>query len=523
MNNTDNNLGQIEKLIDNAEPIDVCDSAYEQIFKDLQGGVIKNYGRRYSLYIFIQFDKSKIDDIKKWIKDEIATTVTSTFAQFEDTREFKKLRLEDPSFPGNLCKNFFLSYKGYCTLGFDLGRLNDIRSFPIFKRGMKGHWDYEYKLNNPRDAYWYNPPENWDVGKDEIHALILIAHNCLSELKDEANTIINKCETLGKVLACEAGYALRNESHKTIGPFGFVDGISQPLFLKHDYDSYRKEQGLDQWDPKASLSLILRKDPFGEPYGYGSYCVWQKLETNYGCFEQKVKGLSKKLGIDRERAGALVFGRFKDGTPLDLCDQPNQADRSASKNNFNYASDLYGSKCPVQAHIRKVNPREDKDEFGSPSSPEKRKRNRIFRASMTYFDEPTTQKTTKLNISQLCLNKLNYLDEISKQPWEDNIERISGLLFVCFQNDISNQFSRLQRRWADDRNFPRPSSDKKYLDPIIGHPATKGIEDEPAPQEWPKKCQDDENFVAYSFYGCVKDAGGEFFFVPSISSLKDLP
>ena len=123
--------------------------------------------------------------------------------------------------------------------------------------------------------------------------MISLTHDGLEELKNEAITIIGQCKKLGKVVACEAGHGLKDPNSNLVGPFGFADGISQPLFLKSDYDKYLTSQNIEQghpsaWDPKASLSLVLVKDPFvDEPYSFGSYCVWKKLETDYSRFKNK--------------------------------------------------------------------------------------------------------------------------------------------------------------------------------------------------------------------------------------------
>lgn len=521
-----NNLEQIEDLINNPDPIAADDPAYEQIFKDLQGRVIKNYGRQHSLYIFIQFDKNKINEVKQWIRAEIATNVTSTWGQLEDTKTYRA-RQQDSIYVGKLCQNFFLSDRGYLALGFNTANANNKGEKiddSLFKQGMRKHWEDTYLLNKNRDDYWYNPPERWDLGGNDdkqIHALMFLAHSSLEELKNEAKTIIDRGEKLGKIVACEVGSVFRDGNDKAIGPFGFADGISQPLFLKRDYDKYCQNQDIKQWNPFASLNLVLVKDPYGESYSYGSYCVFQKLETNYELFAEKIGELAEKIEGDRDRAEALVVGRFKDGTPIALAEQPNQNDKNPIANSFNYTDDLYGRKCPLHSHIRKVNPRQDRDDA---DLAEARKKNRIFRAGITYFDDPKAWQTQDLSVLQQCLNKLEYFNEISQQSLEKNIASISGLLFVCFQQSISEQFDRLQRKWADDSEFPREREDgkTKYLDPIIGHRFNRNRQEQsPEPQEWQKKWNGEE-FSRYLFDGCIKEKGGEFLFMPSISFLKSL-
>lgn len=530
MSNNDNNLNQYETLIDNPEPIDAADPAYEQIFKDLQGGMIKNYGRNYSLYIFIQFDKEKVEDVKQWIRDE-AKSVTSTWKQLEQTKiHNERMREQGSNASGELCKNFFLSYQGYKTLGFDPANQKhdeDKLEDTLFTDGMEKDWDNSYRLSdeNAKNFDWYNPPESWDIGGcNNIDALILLAHDCLEDIEKEASNIIDKCEEFGKIVGCEVGYVVRDSKDKTttkplsIGPFGFADGISQPLFLKSSYDKYCENHSIDLWNPKASLNLVLVKDPFGEPYSYGSYCVWQKLETNLKRFEQKVGELANKLKCDTERASALVIGRFKDGTPLAAFpDIPIQNDGSSIANNFNYADDFVGSKCPIHAHIRKVNPRKH-DEKKEPAQ----RKNRIFRAGITYFDVSDIPKEQQPSDSRLQLSlKIKYLNSLTNQSLEEKRTSISGLLFVCFQRSIKLQFSTIQKEWADDRKFPIQDDDI-YLDPVIGNPANNRFQKVPSsPQKWPKEWNK-ENFANYPFYGFIKNRGGEFFFAPSISFLKKL-
>ena len=519
-NNSDRDK-KTDELINNQKPVAGDEPAYEQIFKDLQGGVIKNYGRQYSLYIFIQFAENKVNEVKEWIRDEIASSVTSTQKQLKDTQTYREKKQENPNYSGELCKNFFLSAEGYSSLGFDLDEPNDGVEIDdtLFQRGMNQDWKDKYELDEPPDDYWYNPPEHWDFGgkdEDRVHALILLAHDDLPELKKEAKTATDKWEKLqlGKVVAYEAGYVLK-ENRQTIGPFGFADGISQPLFLKHDYERYRENNDITQWDPFASLNLVLVKDPFGESYSYGSYCVFQKLETNYELFEQKIGELAETLGSDRQRAGALVVGRFKDGTPIALLDRPNQ---NGDRHSFNYADDNNGSKCPIHAHIRQVNPRHDDE-----SQIEERRNNRIFRAGITYFNPPQIGQKDS-SIWQQYSNQLDYFHEVNQQSLTKNIASISGLLFVCFQKSISEQFSQLQREWADDSRFPREREDgeNKYLDPVIGHRFNRNRQKRsPDPQEWQKKWNGEQS-ANYLFDGCIQEKGGEFFFMPSISFLKNL-
>src|SRR5439155_488625 len=95
-----------------------------------------------------------------------------------------------------------------------------------------------------------------------------------------------------------------------------------------------------------------------------------KLEQHVRKFKEAEKALAKKLGLkseeDRERAGAMIVGRYEDGTPLTLSEEDKMIG-SAITNNFNYhetragLADDKGLRCPFHAHIRKSNPRREED------------------------------------------------------------------------------------------------------------------------------------------------------------------
>lgn len=60
----------------------------------------------------------------------------------------------------------------------------------------------------------------------------------------------------------------------------------------------------------------------------------------------------------------------------------------------------------------------------------------------------------------------------------DRPETGVGLLFMCYQSDISNQFAFIQKRWgANDRDFQVPGAG---FDPINGSGGTGAL----TPQKW---------------------------------------
>ena len=88
-----------------------------------------------------------------------------------------------------------------------------------------------------------------------------------------------------------------------------------------------------------------------------------------------------------------------------------------------------------------------------------------------------------------------------------------GLLFMCFQRSIANQFALMQKMWAGNPCFAKPATGS---DPIIGQ-RTPGARAEALqwPVEWGKPETKPVDFGRY-----VTLKGGEFFFAPSLRFLR---
>jgi deferrochelatase/peroxidase EfeB len=288
-----------------------------------------------------------------------------------------------------------------------------------------------------------------------------------------------------------------------------VDGRSQPIYFTTDLTK-KKEGDIDKWNPTESLKIVLVPDgAIKDAESFGSYFVFRKLEQDVRRFKMKEQELADALGLqehERERAGAMVVGRFEDGTPLAL----SQTDGfiPIKENNFTFEIDPEGMKCPFQAHIRKCNPRGDIErQFGEPEEQVERPR-RITRRGITYGE------------------RNRHPDAF--QGLEDLPTSGVGLLFMCFQSSIANQFAFMQRSWVNAEGFLRGNTG---LDPVIGQP--KGGGPTPIAQTWPVQWgpQPDPanpgntkppDKKPFSFEGFVTLKGGEFFFAPSMPFLKVL-
>ncbi|HEV8693890.1 MAG TPA: hypothetical protein VGQ93_06855, partial [Lysobacter sp.] len=270
--------------------------------------------------------------------------------------------------------------------------------------------------------------------------------------------------------------------------FGFTDGVSQPLFFATDLEKARMNGGLDAYDPSAPLCLALNKDPLGAVSGYGSYLVFRKLAQDVAGFRNQEAQLAQALGLSGDKAelaGAYIVGRFRDGTPVVQQPVPGWTNEP---NNFDFDADVDGMRCPFQAHIRKTNPRGDKlREFGL--APGEDRSRRIARRAVSY--------------GPLDLNP---------PPGAD-----VGLLFMCVQSSIVNQFEFMQAIWCNFTQFLRPDTG---LDPVIGQGVSGAA---PTPQPWPQTWGiRRDGTVSFDFSPCVTMRGGEYFFMPSVSFFQSL-
>ena len=92
---------------------------------------------------------------------------------------------------------------------------------------------------------------------------------------------------------------------------------------------------------------------------------------------------TSSIPAGRSMLAAKIVGRWRDGTPLVRSpDQPEPALAAdpAAINDFSYADDPDGLRCPIGAHIRRANPRDARGFFDGRLS----NRHRIIRRGRTY-------------------------------------------------------------------------------------------------------------------------------------------
>jgi len=442
--------------------------AFQNIASGLQGNILKSHGRDNAFHIFLKFkDKAKA---KKLLKKVIIPKIISAKQQKINSDAFK----QNPRKGFRRFLNFSLSHSGYNFLDIDSAKIPTDQSFRAGSKSQSG------SLNDPSILNWQTEfQEDW-------HAILIIANSSLKILNKLTNSLKKKFTNDIVDFHIEVGAGIRNEAGNHVEHFGYVDGISQPHLLNDKVNS--GSISTNNWNPTANLDLALVNDPGGTTTdSFGSYFIFRKLEQNVKKFREAEEKLAETLNISADFAGAQIVGRFRNGNPL-IPVEPPQPQSSGKMNDFNYSSDTQSaSKCPFHSHIRKTNPRGN----GGAESPESEKLHLFPRRGITFGIDFTKSK--------------------------NHPEKDVGLLFMAYNNNISNQFEFMQRNWANSKSFPfgKPNS-PHGIDPIIG----QGNDN--TGQNHFKTWGDDASIerIKPSIGGFVTMKGGEYFFTPSISFLK---
>ena len=441
-----------------------------EALKSLQGNILQGHGRDHSVQIFLRFTAPR-PTVKRWIARR-ARDITSAQQQLDEIAQYRQNGI-----PGRLFMSFFLSATGYTYLEIPAPKDSPSIREQSFVHGMKNP---PKLLNDP-------PKKKWDAGyRQNLHAMVLLADDDEILLQREAQRLLEEVKAHANICAVEWGRVMRNAQNYAVEHFGFVDGRSQPLFFENDIERERQQRdGTKVWPPGDGPNLVLVPDPNGRSeYDSGSYLVFRKLEQNVRGFKAYEKKLAQVLGLtgeDAKRAGALIMGRFEDGTPVVLQRTAGRSD--PVPNNFTYEDDPDGLKCPFQAHIRKVNPRQ-------------KGILRIVRRGITYDERQQEPKDTP-GLAELPSHGV-------------------GLLFMCYQRSIWEQFVYLQRELASQPNYPKEGTGS---DPVIGQPEEWEISQQKWPTQWGDPHKQPKPFT---FHGFVTLKGGEYFFAPSIHFLKSM-
>jgi deferrochelatase/peroxidase EfeB len=204
---------------------------------------------------------------------------------------------------------------------------------------------------------------------------------------------------------------------------------------------------------------------------------------------------SNKDKIDPELLAAKMCGRWRNGVPLALSpdsDSPESGLPPEQLNNFEYVNadgsgDPRGLRCPVGAHMRRINPR------GQP---------------VTGQGQPGGSNNTH----RLIRRGLPYGPVYDpKQPY-DGIER--GLLGYFINSSIENQYEFVLGHWVNDSEFAGSVRlSPKSKDPMIGT-------QDPAESIFVIPQSNGAPIKVTGFSSFVTTRAAAYCFLPSVTAIK---
>lgn len=271
-------------------------------------------------------------------------------------------------------------------------------------------------------------------------------------------------------------------------------------------------QQLDTFPRQAGPKHILGDQPGAMAPLWarnGSFLVFRRLHQDVPAFRRFVAAEAARLAdptMPANRIAALLVGRWPSGAPIirtSLVDDVSQA-TEPNINAFGFGddnealglpNDSRGRICPMAAHIRKVNPRDENTDQGSASASLIR---RVLRRGIPY-GPPLAPGV------------------------DDPVNTDRGLLFLSYQTSISQQFEFLCSQWMNSAMLPRnPSAIIEGLgfDMVVGQSSTTARNRFAyLPNTTAQQRLSTDAFLPRDW---VVATGGGYFFTPSISAIRSI-
>ncbi len=491
---------------------------------DIQGNLLRGFDTKYVDLVGFKIDDSTPS--RAWLRT-LADSISST----ELVHEHRIRRsAQRPRISSRVLVNAALSKFGLDSLGVDTSEFED----GFFKEPMGS------LAGALGDRVANGQPTDYVLGRtaaDTPDVLLLIGSDNDAALTAQTASIVSSAAAAGlRKFYADRGNVLPNE----IEHFGFRDGISAPGprgLLAKNPPTPLTLRWIDPAEPGADL-LGKPGQPLIWPgqfvFGYstqsatdprtpqpprqvpkwmenGSLLVFRRLRQDVGLFRTFLAdtstALSKNLGrtITRDQLGALVVGRWKDGTPAILNPAP-AASISGDDMRVNYfayggvsdirvvrdrkvqtvaghPADVEGLRCPHFAHIRKVNPRDQSTNKGQ-------------------------GEFTQL--FQMLRRGIPFGPLYDEEP-----DKERGLLFLAYQTSFTSQFRELNSDWMNNPAAPELGNDGYDL--LVGQSGDGTARTAPLHDS---AANVDVQVTAPTQF--VIPTGGAFLFSPSISFLRAL-
>jgi Dyp-type peroxidase family len=476
---------------------------------DLQGLIARGYGQLpYALFLLL-----RVKDVKH------ARAFLRTARITNATRA-----------PDATALNVAFTRQGLDNLGVPSSAVDS------FSREFKDGMDYDTRAKALGDS-GANAPANWSWGHaTKPDVLLMLYARYEHDFAPFANAIRDAIASGFEVLAEKSTSAQHLKEQKE--HFGWRDGISTPIVAelggkepakswttpfplgefvigyKNEYGSYTESPTVNLTDDPHDL-LPLTRDKTHKDLGHnGTYLVYREMKQEVAKLWSYLAEHSREPGADPVASavalGSKMVGRWPGGAPL----RTSTADVAArsKQNDFTYYAghnpvtnrdegDRFGIACPVGAHIRRSNPRDDlPTDHGDKNSIEMVRKHQMIRRGRP-FGAPLAPNMTA--------------EEFFARRDQPDTE-LRGLHFICLVGHIGRQFEFVQRTWLSSPVFGALFKD---ADPLVAVHRTQDDDHGNASDEFTCPAEP----VRRKYKGLPQFTqllGGAYFFMPSMRALR---
>jgi len=387
-----------------------------------------------------------------------------------------------------------LAASGLTALGLDTADLDTFSA--AFVNGMTAPYRSR-ALGDEGDRR----PGCWDWGNDAAPADALLFIYALSQAQLSAAVgAVLLPPDVHLVQEIKLQVRAQTPSGFMVEPFGFLDGISQPLIPGTPPAAAATPQSNDVVAAgefvlgyadshgylPAAPTVASANDPDGvlptasngqRDIGRNStFLVVRQLRQDVAAFDNWVAGCAAALSMPADYIAAQLIGRWQNGTSL--VRNPRAPGTDDPDNDFLFRRDdprAFG--CPRGAHIRRSNPR-DALHAKAEQAVRITNRHRILRVGRPYIVPPHGNA--------------------------------GGMLFMCLNTEIERQFEFLQQTWVLGPSF---DGLRDETDPLVGANGGTGaltVQGEQGPQ-----------YLA-GMPDFVTPIGGGYFWLPSRTAVHYL-
>ncbi len=498
---------------------------------DIQGNVVRPYGRfGFPMARYLLLNVRNGTMARQWLAQVIPRITTS--ATWSDA-------------PGGLPKplatlNMAINHAGLAALEVPQASLNSFP--PEFTMGMRKRRDIIGDDGPSSPDYW-DPVWRASEADQAVHILLTLNAQTPTAMAAQYDAIVQTLAASqgavalldghvgpgGQLMPYQEGHLLWEDGQPSAKEhFGYTDGIGDPYFEgiadpRSRVEGRGKQMPNGTWQPLATGEFLLghideahEYPPAPQPVLFsrnGTYMVYRKLHQNVASFDALLRREGERYPGGADLLAAKFVGRWRDnGAPLVSAPdatakaawdaefaKASPEQRDAMLSDFDYDKDMSGARCPMSAHIRRINPRasleikagvcpgefaRDKGAFDTPGALANRRR--ILRRGLPYG-----------NSSERSSDTGNH-----------------GITIMMLNADIARQFEFVQQQWINYGNDFREGNDKEILlgnhsqeDPTCVVHAVDPAGDAPP------------RFVR-NIPRLVETRGGDYFFVPSMTALR---